>query len=813
MNNNLPIFVRQLYEEYQTNKKDWTERKRLELMEYLMDHCINHKANQEIETPQMSELSSYHKFISKLPCGIVVLDNETVINVNKLACNILEMNEIDIVSRFWTELINEEVKMKIFAHFAEDEDKLIVNIEHEYFFPIQTGKTKLLLNKYSAFRNGNKIQIIVLIIELSGNENDNPKLKQALLRSEQMIELSVDGIVIMDAEGIVNQWNTKQEEITEINKEDAIGHYIWDLHYDLCPDDIAKSDRYNLVKKTILDAFHSKKSNFFNKPIEQKIKTKSGIIKYIENTIFPIFEGNQIYLTGTTHDITQRKEIDRNLVNALHGLENANKAKNRFIANMSHEIRTPMNAIWGFTQLLQEHLMNDAKSFNYLDGITKSSKTLLTLINEIFDFSKMETGKMEMNNEAVNLTKLFDEIRNTYNLVAQRKGLDLVFVPDINLPENIICDENRLKQILMNLVNNAIKYTDSGVVSVSSKMINENGKRFDIIFEVLDTGRGIEPEYQTKIFEPFSQMEKKDKEELAGAGLGLAISKNLVELLGGTIRLNSQLGKGSLFSVWIPQISEAQIDTIEKKSFTNDNLGEIEFKNSTVLIAEDHATNRLVMQGYLSSHQIKIIFARDGQEAIEHLENTIPDLILLDIHMPILNGFEVWHILKQNEKWKNIPVILVTAMAITDSEAKWITQVDGIIKKPIEKNHLYSMMAKFLPHTHKGIDLQIVEDTSFIQDFENTYDKVSFPLKFSKILTEEILPQYQSFADLLPLDEIENLSLKIIELSKEFDVQIMRKYAEELLGFTRNFNIEKITQYMDLFPIIVKKIENNHSKH
>ena len=377
----------------------------------------------------------------------------------------------------------------------------------------------------------------------------------------------------------------------------------------------------------------------------------------------------------------------------------ANNTKSDFLANMSHEIRTPMNAILGFSDLLcEEELTGDQKT--YVETIRNSGSSLLSIINDILDFSKIEAGKLEVENIDFTLNEILDSINALFTLTASEKGLTFEVIREGDLPEYIRSDPVRLKQCLTNLIGNATKFTDSGYVRMRVSPQQVEGKGH-VRFDIEDSGIGITAEKQETIFDSFSQVDSTTTRKYGGTGLGLAITKQLVDLLGGEISLTSDEGKGSVFSVVIPvgieigsePVMPAAADSqINKQASGTENDKGL---TGTILVAEDNLTNQMLAKVLLEKLGLTVTIAKDGQEAVELATSQPFDMILMDMQMPKMNGFEATRHLRDHNI--TTPVIALTANAIKgDREQCLEAGCDDYIAKPIDREKLNTLLGKYM---------------------------------------------------------------------------------------------------------------------
>lgn len=381
----------------------------------------------------------------------------------------------------------------------------------------------------------------------------------------------------------------------------------------------------------------------------------------------------------------------------------ANKSKSEFLANMSHEIRTPMNAILGFTEILYKTI-NTEKQRNYLSLIKNSGETLLNLINDILDLSKVEAGKLSLKETIVDLESVFTNVEQMFLHKINSKNLHFQVDLDPNLSNNYLIDEHRLKQILFNLIGNAVKFTSEGYIKINAKMeetINEN--YCNLLFSVEDSGIGIPENEVSKVFDSFVQREDQSN-SFGGSGLGLTITKKILKLMDGDISVQSTVNKGSIFSVIIRDIK--QIDEGFKKIEGIDVINDLlpHFSAAKVLVVDDIDNNREVIKGYIEGSKIELFEAVDGQDGINKAKEILPDLILMDIKMPVLSGDKAISILKKDEVTKDIPIIVISASSLLFDEKAIKQECDDFLRKPIQMNELLISMSRFL-------DTEIPEDS------------------------------------------------------------------------------------------------------
>ena len=447
-----------------------------------------------------------------------------------------------------------------------------------------------------------------------------------------------------------------------------------------------------------------KKGEINNAEYEYIRKDGTTFIGSLNATSILDREGKFLMTRSTLFDISERKRIEVALHKAMEEAENANKTKSEFLANMSHEIRTPMNAVLGYTELLSS-LLNEQTQKNYIESIKSSGRSLLTLINDILDLSKIEAGKLELEYDYVDSNFFFTEFERIFALKASEKGIKFLVEIQSGTPAGIYIDEPRLRQIIFNLIGNAIKFTNQGHVKLkvfteNMQVVtynNEKSEEFlDLVIEVEDTGIGISKEIMEEIFDPFIQA--RDQKNIGGTGLGLAITRRLTILMNGTISLKSELGKGSTFMVKIPEIAFKR-DFVSTKITLQINPADIVFERSTILVVDDVEQNRSFIRDTLKNTGITVLEAEEGFKALELAIKVVPDLIISDIRMPNMDGFELLIKLKTNKKLKNIPVLAYSASVLKDQKERiHQSRFDGLLTKPVNITELYLELMNHLPY-------------------------------------------------------------------------------------------------------------------
>ncbi len=494
--------------------------------------------------------------------------------------------------------------------------------------------------------------------------------------------------------------------------------------------------------------------------------------------------------------------------------EMANKAKSEFLANMSHEIRTPMNAILGFTEVL-ENKITEKILLRHLHAISSSGKALLNIINDILDLSKIEAGKLELKYEPVNLFSLINEVGQIFEHKTRQKRIEFVLEIDPSIPKVIFIDDVRLRQVLFNLVGNAVKFTDSGFVklSVTKAVSNKETETIDLLFQVEDSGIGIHEDQIDKIFEAFEQQRNQNLNKYGGTGLGLTITARLIRMMGGDIKAESQLGKGSKFKVYLKGLEISSIDESDQKEGTSSDSSNIIFEPATLLVVDDIVHNLELVVNLLEEHELKIHTALNGKEAVSIAAQVKPDLILMDLKMPIMNGFEALKIIKSKKKLKSIPIIALTASAMIEEQKKILDSgFDHFVHKPISKGLLIQEIARYLKY--KKLPGTEKQDVSDFDISEKQLDKETLERIPELIETMEsgIKEKWESIRSTFILKDIEDFALEVKSLAENFKIAKLAEWAERIIEQTQNLDMENlpstISQYEDFTTALKKLIDN-----
>ncbi len=511
--------------------------------------------------------------------------------------------------------------------------------------------------------------------------------------SRSLIEATRDPLVTINAKGKITDVNEASIRVTGVSRESIIG---------------TNFSTYFTDPEKAQAGYEQAFEKGYVKDYALTIKHHNGRLTSVlyNASVYKDKDGNVLGVFASARDVTHQTKIQEELTNlkelaelttvvaeeakrkaekATKIAEEAVKAKQQFLSNMSHEIRTPMNAIIGFTKVVLKTELS-AKQKEYLKAIKTSGDAMIVLINDILDLAKVDAGKLVFEETPFNLEASIATMLHLFEPKIQEKNLSFINEYDNNIPDVLIGDPVRLHQIILNLVSNALKFTNKGEIKVNVAIESEDESKINIQFSVSDTGIGIAEDKIEKIFENFQQASSSTTRNYGGTGLGLAIVKQLVEAQGGRVSVISEIGKGSTFS-----FSLSLLKTTEEAELINEDFElDIQIKNINVLVVEDIPLNQLLMKTLLDDFEFNCDIAENGKEAIEKMENNAYDIVLMDLQMPEMNGFEATEYIRKTLK-SQIPIMALTADVTTvDLEKCQLAGMNDYLAKPVDDKRLYN---------------------------------------------------------------------------------------------------------------------------
>lgn len=505
---------------------------------------------------------------------------------------------------------------------------------------------------------------------------------------DQLFEGSPEAIVMISTEGTIMKVNTEFCKLFGYTSGEVIGKNIDDL--------IAPPEHRQDAIRITNEIAHGK-----DYEVETQRRHKNGHLIDVSLLVTPIMLQNSIFgAYGIYRDITARKQTEKSLISAKEKAEGADRLKSAFLSNMSHEIRTPMNAILGFSSLLSDPGLSDQERNEFIQIIRERGNDLMKIIEDIIDISKIESGQINFEIKECPVNILLNNILVTLNELKRRHGkteVELLYHPGKPEPEfTIPTDGNRLRQILTNLIENALKFTERGFVDFGY-VLNPQSPEPCIEFFVKDTGIGISPENHSLIFERFRQADDTATRKYGGTGLGLTISRNLARLLGGEIWLDSEEGKGTTFYLRLPLPSSNVAPSVHPRNPKPVTGARQKWPGKSILVVEDEESNYFLLERILRNTGMKITWAHNGIEAIELIKQHPYDIVMMDVRMPILDGYETTQAIRKFNT--DLVIIAQTAFALKGEREKALAAgCSNYIAKPIDISELYTILAKYLNH-------------------------------------------------------------------------------------------------------------------
>ena len=525
--------------------------------------------------------------------------------------------------------------------------------------------------------------VAVLAAVLRGRDRAERSLQSSEDRTRSILEAAKDAFVAIDASGLITAWNAQAEAIFGWTRDEVLGHPVTAT--------IVPPEHRAAHEAGVRRIRDDPRAAALSRRLELSALRRDGVLLPVELALWAVSADGDISFNAFIHDISDRKQAERELREARDKAMAASRLKSEFLATMSHEIRTPMNGVIGMTELLLDSELSDEHR-EYAETVRASGEALMTVLNDILDFSKIEAGRLTLERIDFAVHAVVEESAELLAAAAQKKGLELVTEVDRGVPAWLRGDPTRLRQVLLNLVGNAVKFTERGEIVVRADLVEETEEASVVRFEVADTGIGVAPEDQDRLFDSFQQLDGSTTRRYGGTGLGLAICRQLVELMGGRIGVDSAPRTGSRFwfTVRLYPAGPVPEPAVER--------GTAELRGLRALVIDDNATNRRILAETLQRWGIESTAAVTADAALRQLQvaadtATPYDLVLLDYHMPGMNGVELAHVINADPSLAGTPLLLLTSQA--DGAVARRAEAAGIrgwLMKPVRRKALFDLI-------------------------------------------------------------------------------------------------------------------------
>ena len=604
------------------------------------------------------------------------------------------------------------------------------------------------------------------------------KIYSERVKLEKLFNYSKDLICIIEKNGYLKKVNPRFENVMGYSKEELLSMSFLDIVYE--------DDKSNTLLELEKISTEETNLNFQNRLIKKEGITL--IFNWIGNRDT---ETEEIYAIG--RDVTEKVKILEELNAAKQIAEKSVRVKDEFLSNMSHEIRTPLNAIIGFNDLLKQSLLNQEQE-KYVDIVRIASQNLMVILNDILDVSKLESGQLVLENQPICIKEIVENVVNLQSQKAKNKGLKLLLSIDQDIPLKVIGDSTRISQVLINFIDNAIKFTTEGYVELKVIELARENDISLLRFNIKDTGIGIDKEKQKMIFDRFSQAESSTTRIFGGTGLGLNIAKMIVEMYGGKIELQSELGKGSefYFEISLPISNSIEVSSILQTKTVNSNAS---LAGKCILVVEDNELNQLLASSYLKKNGAIVDLADNGAIALEKVKQKNYDIILMDLQMPVMDGYTATKIIRQELKFQ-LPIVACSAHSSTVENDNCIKKgMNGYISKPYSESNLIGVLSSF--YIEKSNTKNELIDSKITTNLDQD--------DFNKILGDIAIEHGKEFVEMMLEVYLRRIPQDIIEMEqalKNQDRELIRSKAHLLVGSLSSLNFEVGTK-------LAKNVENS----
>ncbi len=655
-------------------------------------------------------------------------------------------------------------------------------------------------------QDGTINEVSVIAHDITEKKNSELALAESEYKFREIFESIQDIYFRCDMDGDINMISPSIQSLG-IKEKDILGNNIIKF---FSSDLDLKKVMEELIEKTTLQN------------LEAKLQVKGHEDKdFLVNMRLLVRNEENIGLEGVARDVSELKNANREMQRAKEQAEKSLAVKERFLANMSHEIRTPMNGIIGMIDLLGSTKL-DPEQFDYVKTIQKSSETLMVILNDILDLSKIEAGKMELKPHPIELMGTFEKLYDLFSQQAHINNTELFYHVGKNIPELVLVDETRLLQVLSNLTSNAIKFSkEKGTIHISIRLMNEEGDNLVFKVQVKDEGIGIPKKHMSSLFINFNQLDNSSTKSFGGTGLGLAISKEIVQTMGGTIGVVSTPGLGSTFSF---TFNAGKIKNKETKATPNNGLTKIkkEFEKDAprIMVVDDNKVNRNVAYQILEKSGCEVDLAESGKEALKLVKKNPYDLIFMDIQMPEMDGVETTQRMKKLKTVTLPPIVAMTAYSMEDDDKKFIAAgLDDYVPKPIKADTIINKVKDYISFEPKEIKSFAPEEDRELVINQNTLNELS---KFGgQELLNEVLSDFEVEAGQLlkncmkfyKQDEIEGIRKELHTLKGSagtLGIEIMEKKVKHLERQLKDSNTKDLKSQLDSILESYKEFQENY---
>ena len=748
-----------------------------------------------IITPHTKEEEEAHKLYKLLAENAydinIMFEGSELIYVSPSIKDFLgyEVEEIDSI-KTWNNLIFKEDRVRYLKQLRSDQENKVPFSYYTYRQQHKDGRYRWFETKIRReFRDDDVVVEMATSVDITQRKKFEHELEMQKEFIEQLFDTDPNLIFVRDGNGQMIYCNKAVAELAGISREEFLS-----IDQNMFPASEGQVQAYREMEEKVIN----KGEEIL---IEEKIQDSKGILNFFQTIKKPLKTHNgDVNMLSISTNINKIKYYEKEAQNVM-------KARNEFFSAMSHEIRTPMNAILGMTELLLRRKPRKDQS-KLLQTLHFSSKNLLSLINDILDFSKIESGKIEIEEVNFNVKELIENVMVSLRPKAMDKNLQVSFNLIDGVPEVINGDYIKLSQVLNNLLSNAIKFTEKGKIDINVEHHKKYKSKFELKFEIRDTGIGIARDKIQNIFDPFHQANKSTTRVYGGTGLGLSIVKNLVEMQEGTIEVESEVNKGTVFSVVLP-FKNADM-TLPVNSLPTSRISEFKWKmNLKVLYVEDVTTNQFLIEEILSDWGVDVQMASDGFEALEKIKEKSYDLILMDIQMPGIDGLETTRRIRgmEDSYFKDIPILALTASTTESTKDEiFLSGMQDFILKPINVDDLRAKIVEYSSITDEFKDLKIIDVEP---EEENQDTKIIFEQTDSLFLGNIV--RYQEFLSMTVEEFKVNLDL-LKESIYNDDLTTYRQLRHRMKSLIATFGMKELLTLLDEIKASLREGELSNKK-